>query len=115
MSLPSANGCKPGCETPFSRRQALQSAGAGFGYLALQALLGNSTRRAKAADAKLANQPLAPKPPHFPTKAMRLIFCYMQGCISQMDTFEYKAQLQQNDGKVGPGGDTLTASKFKFA
>ena len=39
----------------------------------------------------------------------------MQGCISPIDTFEYKAAVQNNDGKVGPGGDTLTASKFKFA
>ena len=34
--------------------------------------------------------------------------------MSQMDTFEYKPQLQKDDGKAGPGGGTLTASKFKF-
>ena len=33
----------------------------------------------------------------------------MQGAMSQMDTFEYKPQLQKDDGKVGPGGGTLTA------
>ena len=38
----------------------------------------------------------------------------MQGAMSQVDTFEYKPQLQKNGGKVGPGGGTLTASKFKF-
>ena len=38
----------------------------------------------------------------------------MQGAISQMDTWEYKPQLQKDDGKVGPGGGTLTGSKFKF-
>ena len=38
----------------------------------------------------------------------------MQGAISQMDTFEYKPHLQQDGGKPGPGGGTLTASKFRF-
>ena len=56
-----------------------------------------------------------PKKPHFPeAKAKRIIFVFMQGSISQMDTFEYKAQLQKDGGKPGPGGGTLTASKFKF-
>ena len=56
-----------------------------------------------------------PKPPHFPAKAKRIIFLFMQGATSQMDTWEYKPQLQKDDGKVGPGGGTLTGSKFKFA
>ncbi len=34
--------------------------------------------------------------------------------MSPMDTFEYKAQLQKDDGKVGPGEGTLTGSRFKF-
>lgn len=98
-----------------SRRRALQAAGAGFSYLALQGLLGENAPRVKAAEQRSAEKPLAEKAPHFPTKAKRIIFCYMQGCISPIDTFEYKAAVQNNDGKVGPGGDTLTASKFKFA
>jgi hypothetical protein len=98
----------------ISRRQSLQAAGAGFGYLALQGLLGAGAPRLRAAE-QPAEKPLAPKSPHFPTKAKRIIFCFMQGCISPIDTFEYKAAVQNNDGKVGPGGDTLTASKFKFA
>ena len=39
----------------------------------------------------------------------------MQGAMSQMDTLEYKPQLQKDDQKVGPGGGTLTASRFKFS
>ncbi len=35
--------------------------------------------------------------------------------MSQMDTWEYKAQLQAHGGRVGPGGGTLTASRFRFA
>ncbi|WP_425617487.1 DUF1501 domain-containing protein [Anatilimnocola sp. NA78] len=103
-------------QTPISRRQSLQAASAGFGYLALQALLGNNGPRASASEAaRDPEKPLAPRLPHFAAKAKRVIFCFMQGCISQMDTFEYKEQLQKNDGKVAPGGGTLTASKFKFA
>lgn len=100
--------------TQISRRQSLQAAGAGFGYLALQGLLGTGAPQVRAAEQSV-EKPLAPKAPHFPTKAKRIIFCFMQGCISPIDTFEYKAAVQNNDGKVGPGGDTLTASKFKFA
>src|SRR6187401_3538653 len=95
-----------------SRREVLKSAGAGFGYLALAGLLGQDASKVRA---KEAPKPLAPKAPHFPTKAKRIIFLFMQGAISQMDTFEYKEKLQNSDGQVGPGGGTLTASKFKFA
>jgi hypothetical protein len=94
---------------PLSRRQVLKSAGAGFGLVALAGLLG---RDARAADRTA--KPLAPKEPHFKAKAKRIIFVFMQGAVSQMDTFEYKPQLQEDDGKPGPGGGTLTASKFRF-
>jgi hypothetical protein len=98
-----------------SRRSALKSASAGFGYLALAGMLG---QRASAANVQPAapnpTRPLAPKLPHFPAKAKRVIFLFMQGATSQMDTWEYKPQLQRDDGKVGPGGGTLTGSKFKF-
>ncbi len=92
-----------------SRRQVLQTASAGFGYLALAGMLGQN------ASASDPQQPLAPKAPHFPVKAKRIIFVFMEGAMSQMDTFEYKPTLQANNGKSAPGGATLTASKFKFA
>ncbi len=97
--------------TPLSRRQALQSASAGFGMVALAGMLGQQAKAAEDKDAK----PLAPKKPHFAPKAKRLIFVHMNGAMSQHDTFEYKAKLQTDDGKPGPGGGTLTGSKFKFA
>ncbi len=100
----------------WTRRQVLKSASAGFGYLALAGMLGQNTPQARAATTdKPTPGPLAPKAPHFPTKAKRIIFLFMQGATSQMDTWEYKSELQKNDGKEGPGGGTLTASKFKFA
>jgi hypothetical protein len=95
-------------QTPLSasRRSLLRSAGAGFGYFALAGLLG--------AAEKTAPKPLEPKQPHFAPKAKRIIFLYMEGAVSSVDTFEYKPELQKNGGKSGPGGGTLTASKFAF-
>src|SRR5439155_9915866 len=68
----------------------------------------------RTAAADKAPKPLAPKAPHFSPKARRIIFVFMQGAMSPVDTFEYKPQLQKDGGKPGPGGGTLTASKFKF-
>ena len=95
----------------LTRRQALRSAGTGFGYLALAGMLGQNVSKVLGAP---ASGPLAPKPSHFPVKAKRIIFLFMSGATSPMDTWDYKPQLQKNDGKVGPGGGVLTASKFKF-
>jgi hypothetical protein len=97
----------------ISRRSLLQSAGAGFGYLALAGLLGAQSVRALAGNQSVP-KPLTPKAPHFPAKAKRIIFVFMEGAMSGIDTFEYKAELQANGGKPGPGGGTLTASKFAF-
>src|SRR6187549_1964983 len=88
-----------------SRRRLLQTAGAGFGHFALNGLLGAAT----------AKQPLLPKAPHFPAKAKRVIFLYMEGAISSLDTFEYKPELERSAGKTGPGGGVVTPSKFKFS
>jgi hypothetical protein len=96
----------------LNRRQVLKNAGTGFGYLALAGMLGQAAARA---GERATPGPLAPRPPHFPAKAKRVIFLFMNGAASQMDTWDYKPQLQKDDGKVGPGGGTLTASKFKFA
>jgi len=93
----------------MSRRQLLKSAGGGFGYLALAGMLGGN------AAANEESGPLAPKLPHFVPRAKRIIFLFMSGSMSQMDTWEYKARVQKDDGKEGPGGGTLTASKFKFS
>jgi len=98
---------------PISRRTALKSAGAGFGYLALAGLLGQTATKLLAA-APVAPNPLAPKKPNFKAKAKRIIFVYMSGAMSQFDTFDYKPALQRDDGKSGPGGGIITGSKFSF-
>jgi hypothetical protein len=100
---------REGRTPPISRRQALKSAGVGFGYLAFAGLLGQSAPRAAAAE-----KPLAAREPPLRPRAKRIIFLFMQGAISQVDTFEYKPRLQEEGGRPGPGGGTLTASKFRF-
>ncbi len=104
----------PSMAQTVSRRNALKSASAGFGYLALAGLLGRNADGAAAPSRLPLGGPLAAKMPPLVGRAKRIIFLFMQGATSQMDTWEYKPQLQKDDGKVGPGGGTLTASKFNF-
>ena len=79
---------------PIRRRDLLKSAGCGFGYLALASLAAE-----QAAAGPSAVNPLAPRPPHFPAKAKRVIFLFMQGGVSQVDSFDYKPRLARDDGK----------------
>ena len=95
----------------FSRREMLKNAVTGFGYLALADMC---TRAAAADNAS----PLAPKAPHFAARAKRVIFLYMQGAPSHVDTFDYKPKLQADDGKTfdtGKGSRKLLKSPYKFA
>jgi Protein of unknown function (DUF1501) len=78
---------------PTSRRELLKVAACGFGHLALVGLA------AERAAAERAN-PLAPRPPHFAPKAKRVIFLFMQGGVSQVDSFDYKPRLEQYAGKT---------------
>jgi Protein of unknown function (DUF1501) len=94
----------------FSRRELLQSASAGFGYLAFAGL---STA---AANQESASNPLSPKSPHFKAKAKRVIFLCMQGGPSHVDTFDYKPKLAIDAGKGGKyGGSKLMPSPWKFS
>lgn len=94
----------------FSRRNFLQSTGSGFGYLAFSALSTMAAQRSFAA----AN-PLAPKASHFPAKAKRVIFLAMQGAPSHVDTFDYKPQLNADNGKAARGFAKLLGSPFEFS
>ncbi len=107
MLHPQSRSTAPGTE--ISRRHLLKTAGAGFGYLALAGLLGHTAPRAS------ADGPLTPRTPHFRARARRIIFLFMEGAMSQMDTFEFKPRLQRENGREAPGGATLTASRFRFA
>lgn len=80
----------------LSRRNVLKTASAGFGYLAFAGL---STIDAGELSADDSTNPLAPRKPHFPAKAKRVIFLCMRGGPSHVDTFDYKPQLYKDDGK----------------
>jgi hypothetical protein len=89
-----------------TRREFLWEAGAGFTGLALTGLLTldkffASEANAATAASKFIN-PLAPKPPHFAPKAKSVIFLFMYGGPSQVDTFDYKPALYPLDGKTVP-------------
>jgi hypothetical protein len=90
-----------------TRRAMLQTSAAGFGGLALAALMNDAAGGAEPSDRSLPSDsapagPLAPKPPHFPAKAKRVIFVFMHGGPSQVDTFDYKPLLERDDGKPLP-------------
>jgi hypothetical protein len=80
---------------PLSRREWLSRTGCGFGALALAGL---ASSRAAAEAPGLAD-PLAPKPPHHTPRAKRVIFLFMQGGVSHVDSYDYKPTLEKNDGK----------------
>ena len=85
----------------LSRRTALKSGACGFGYLAL-AGLASEARAAevvRAQQAQLVN-PLAPRAPHHAPKAKRVIFIFMQGGPSHVDSFDYKPELLKRDGEM---------------
>jgi hypothetical protein len=92
----------------LSRRALLKSTGCGFGYLAFAGL---STWAAEKAN------PQAPKRPHFPARARRVIFLCMEGAPSHVDTFDYKPKLAELDGQTMPRARTFAkvlASPWKF-
>lgn len=102
----------------LSRRDWLRTSAAGFGSLALAALL-----QEERAHAGFDADPLAPRKPHFTPRAKRVIFLFMHGGPSQVDTFDYKPLLERDDGKPLPfakprvvSGETgnLLRSPFRF-
>jgi hypothetical protein len=74
-----------------SRRRFLQDAACGFGSLALAGLVG---QRSASGAANVATRP------HFAPRAKRVIFLFMAGGVSQVDSFDYKPLLAREDGKM---------------
>jgi hypothetical protein len=91
-----------------SRRAFLRRAGNGFGLLALAGLLDSEGWRSSAAGAEAYRNPLAPKPAHFPAKARSVIWLFMNGGPSQVDTWDHKPELTKRDGQTLQGFDNAT-------
>src|SRR5229473_365489 len=87
--------------SPISRRDMLRHAGCGFGAWALLDL---ATRDGllHAAPATSSEDALAPKQPHFRARAKHVIFLFMQGGPSQIDTFDPKPILSERHGQPLP-------------
>jgi hypothetical protein len=107
-----------------TRRWFFQQCGVGLGAVALGTLFRES---GWASPAALAN-PLAPKQPHFPAKAKRVIFLFMAGAPSHLELFDNKPELTKWNGKTPPAdlvkdyraafinpNAALLGPKFKFA
>ncbi len=84
-----------------TRRLLLQNSAIGFGYLALKAIL-EKTAAAEEPIAGSQRSPLASKLPHFAARAKRIVFLFMKGGPSQVDTFDPKPQLDRDHGKPPP-------------
>lgn len=92
---------------PFvSRRQALQTIACGFGYVAFAGM----AQRLTASTPPMRPNPLAAQTPHFSPRAKRVIFLFMQGGPSQIDTFDYKPRLERDDGMKLPFDDARTVA-----
>ena len=79
-----------------TRREMLARAAGGFGAIALNAMLADEM---PASDAVATADPLAPKQPHFAPQAKQVIFLYMTGGVSHVDSFDPKPDLLANHGK----------------
>ncbi len=92
--------------TPWlSRRQMLWRAGAGMGAIGLAHVAADAGLLPAAADTLVARQP------HFAPRAKRLIYLYMNGGPSQVDTFDYKPSLEKYDGQRPSEADLKTLRK----
>ncbi len=83
----------------------------GFGYLSAAALANQEAIASGATN--LQPNPLAPKKPHFAPRAKRVIFLFMQGGPSHVDTFDYKPLLAKHDGQSREFDDARVLAKTK--
>ena len=93
----------------LDRRGFLGHMASGMGGIALSALLAEQGLLAADGDAKDGDastrpaNPLAPKPPHFPGRAKRVLHIFCTGAVSHLDTWDYKPELIKRHGQPMPG------------
>src|SRR5579871_4967528 len=85
----------------MTRRDMLHIMGAGFGMAGFAGVAG----------AEAPADPLLPKAPHFPAKAKRVIYLFLNGGPSQVDTFDPKPKLDEYHGKPIPNGANLRTER----
>src|SRR5688572_17907847 len=92
----------------MNRRDMLRQMGAGFGALSLNTLLAAGAAKDGSAD---TGGLLGPRPPHFAAKAKHVIFLFLNGGPSQVDTFDPKPMLTKFHGTLAPSGNLKTERK----
>jgi hypothetical protein len=113
--------------TQITRRWFFRDCAVGLGGIALASLL-QQEGRAEDASGAPDGDPQAPKKPHFPAKAKRVVYLFMAGAPSHLELFDYKPQLAKYDGTLPPPellqgyraafinpNSKLLGPKFKFA
>jgi hypothetical protein len=96
----------------LTRRELLRRSGMGFGMLGLAGVFAHGAMLGSAAQAAATDiNPLAPKKPHFPGKAKRVVHLFMNGGPSHVDTFDPKPMLDKYHGKPLPTQNLRTERK----
>lgn len=101
--------CRKVLPPPMSRRELLQRCAGGFGSVALTALMAQEKYGSASVAAPVAS-PGVPRPTHFAPTAKRVIYLYMDGAPSQVDTFDPKPRLTKENGK--PFGLKMEPTQF---
>src|SRR6266513_1452787 len=87
----------------LNRRSFLQFAGTGLGGVALTALLAEqgllASDKAPIRPVIDPANPLAPRPPHFPPRAKRVLVIFCSGAVSHLDSWDYKPELFKRHGE----------------
>ena len=92
-----------------TRRHFLQGSGLNVGAIALASLMDGPSQ---AAPVEIAN-PLAPRQPHFPAKAKRVIYLHMTGSPPHLDLFDYKPELVKRNEEICPA-EFFDGKRFAF-
>ena len=98
-------------QCPITRRDVLTRIGGGLGAVGLATVLSDAGLLAAAPPSAEDRNPLAPKPPHFTPRAKHLIFLFMNGGPSHVDTFDPKPELHKYAGQGVP--DFVKANGLK--
>ena len=96
----------------LSRRQFCHDAGVSVGKIALASMLAQANLTTGQARAAVVN-PTAPKQPHFPATAKRVIYLFMAGAPSQLDLFDHKPKLTELEGKPIPP-EVIKGQRYAF-
>ena len=91
----------------LTRRWFLRDCGVGLAGIALQMLLAGESAAEKPA------RPFAPRPPHFPPKAKRVVYLFQAGAPSHLELFDHKPELAKRDGELPPA-DLLEGYRAAF-